>query len=126
MKTREQILVLASRPDGLRTNDLVDDVAEVHAAGNKITRMAASGVLFKATISYRNVHYFSTAEAAQVYERANPQAFTFVNKTKKKTWSAQTPMHFPRDAEGNPLWKVTLAAKPPETLYRTGTFEQVP
>ena len=126
MKTREQILVLASRPDGLRANDLVDNVAEVHAAGNKVSRMTASGVLFKATISCHNVHYFSTAEAAQAYERANPQAFSFVNRSKIKRWAADAPMHFPRDAEGNPLWKVTLAAKPPETLYRTGTFEQVP
>jgi len=121
MKTREQILALASRPDGLRVADLEGDTESVHSAGSKVSRMIAASLLFKATLSYRNVRYFSTPEAAMACERTNPQAFSFVNRTKSKAWAADAPMHFPRDAKGKPLWKYTVAAKPPETLYRTGT-----
>jgi len=124
MKTREQILALASRPDGLRSSELTDGTGGTHAAANKVARLYAAGVLFKATMSHRNVRYFSTPEAAMACERANPQAFSFVNRTKSKAWAADAPMHFPRDAKGKPLWKYTVAPKPPETLYRTGTFNQ--
>ena len=124
MKTREQILSLASSPNGLRVADLEDGTESVHTAGNKVARLIAGGLLFKATLSYRNVRYFSTPEAAMACERANPQAFSFVNRTKSKAWAADAPMHFPRDAKGKPLWKYTVAPKPPETLYRTGTFNQ--
>ena len=124
MKTREQILSLASSPNGLRVADLEDGTESVHTAGTKVARLIAGGLLFKATLSYRNVRYFSTPEAAMACERANPQAFSFVNRTKSKAWAADAPMHFPRDAKGKPLWKYTVAVKPPETLYRTGTFNQ--
>ena len=122
MKTREQILALASSPNGLRVADLEDGTESVYTAGSKVSRMIAGGLLFKATLSYRNVRYFSTPEAAMACERANPQAFSFVNRTKSKSWAADAPMHFPRDAKGKPLWKYTVAPKPPERLYRTGTF----
>lgn len=124
MKTREQIISLASSPNGLRVADLEDGTESVHTAGNKVARLIAGGLLFKATLSYRNVRYFSTPEAAMACERANPQAFSFVNRTKSKAWAADAPMHFPRDAKGRPLWKYTVDPKPPETLYRTGTYNQ--
>ena len=126
MKTREQIIALASRPDGLRVADLEGDTESVHSAGNKVARMIMAGLLFKATLSYRNVRYFSTPEAAMACERANPQAFSLVIHPKsKKAWAADAPMHFPRDAKGKPLWKYTVAPKPPETLYCTGTHNDV-
>ena len=124
MKTQSEIIALASRPDGLRAADLADGSGGIHAAGNKVARMHAAGLLFKATLSHRNVRYFSTPTAAQACERANPQAFSFVNRSKSKSWAADAPMHFPRDAKGKPLWKYTVAAKPPETLYQTSTFHQ--
>ena len=124
MKTQPEIIALASRPDGLRSSELADGSGGVHAASNKVARMFAAGLLFKATLSHRNVHYFSTPAAAQACERANPQAFSFINHSKSKRWAADAPMHFPHDAKGNPLWKYTVAPKPPEKVYRTGTYNQ--
>ena len=121
MTTKEQILALAARPNGMRLADLESGVGNVNTSISKIYRMVVAGRLFKATLSHRNVRYFSTPEAAMACERNNPQAFSFVNRARGKAWAADAPVHFPRDANGKPLWKYTVAPKPPETLYRTGT-----
>ena len=115
---QDTILKLAARPGGFYNADMEGDA---NAINGICGRLRNKGLLFSKHCGPRVTRHFTTQAAAD--------AFVYVPTTPKRKavvyregWEKSAPAHYPVDAKGRPLYKITVAKKPPAMVYRTNTF----
>jgi hypothetical protein len=62
---KDAILLLAARPQGMTRLEVPGLSAK--AGGNRLARMCKAGELYRHVLTYRDIRYFATAEAAERY-----------------------------------------------------------
>lgn len=111
----DEILVLASRPEGFRAEDIKPEMHSTKAVWNAAKRLAESGKLTKIEISYKHVRYFTDpAAAALARKRSQPTIKIVTIKRPTVGWGLDDPMHI------TPNTKYTYG-KSPGVHYRTNT-----
>jgi len=90
--------------------------------GNTIANMIDAGELHRGKLGHRTVRYFADPRHALVYAHSRSKIPTTITRT-RAPWPADSPVHLPVDANGRPLYKVTIAPTP-ERALRTNTHSK--
>lgn len=99
---REAILSLASRPGGMKAAELKDGERGRRACSD----MAIRGDLVKVVVSFKNVIYFRTKEAADKWHAATQAPVKLARPLGRAAWPKDTPAYYP------PGLKVTVCPSP--------------
>jgi hypothetical protein len=121
---RAKIAQLAEGPNGMCTQDLPEREQKIgHLTACK---MVAAGKLFRGKLSHKSVRFFATQEEADAYVGARRIAGSIAPVVLSKTttrarWAPDAPINYPKNPDGSPAYKHTVAPTPPAVVYRTNT-----
>lgn len=88
-----------------------------------LTEQIRAGNLFRGALGHRTVRFFGRQEWAEEYakRRRKPAGGPVTLSRTKAQWPADAPIHYPVDAHGNPLYRVTISPPPRDLgVIRTG------
>lgn len=111
---------------GISTDSIVGMSAA--DANNALPRLVRSGQIFKGKIGHRTVRYFARPEWAQAYGDKYKSASAPTpskKRAQRAPWTVDTPAHYPVDADGKPLYKVTICPSGqlgPDAPIRTSSW----
>lgn len=130
-KTAAEIVLEAAKragQDGISTADVSG--ATARAVEGAVQRLMQDNLLHKAKLGHRTVRYFVEPAWAETYlsrHQVHTPAAVRRSATARATWRADEPVIYPKDADGNPLYKVTIAParqRQPGDPYRTNTHNE--
>lgn len=130
-----RVMSLAGRPEGVRTIDISavnrSDTARafraLEARGLGSREIEGPSIVFRCTAE-QLARYLDKSKPLPPKEskdkrlvRPKVKPIPKASGVVKAPWSVSDAPHFPTDAEGRPLYKITVAAPPPQPL-KTNTF----
>jgi hypothetical protein len=113
----DEILALASRPQGFRAEDIKPINHSAKAVWNAAKRLTEAGKLTRIEISYKHVRYFTDpklANIARIRQQPTVKGVTIRDHRSKNGWGPDDPATITKDT------KYTYG-KSPGVSYRTNT-----
>lgn len=126
-----RVMSLAGRPEGVRTIDITavnrSDTARafraLEARGLGSREIEGPSIVFRCTANQLARYLDKSKQESKDKRLVRPKVKPIPKAAGvvKATWSVNDAPHFPTDAEGRPLYKITVAAPPPQPL-KTNTY----
>ena len=120
---RAAVVSMGARAEGFRCREVENLGFTQSAVTCVIARYLKSGLLHRARISHRVIVYFTDARAAMQREAEVMTTPPAAPKSKRGApWPKDAQPHFPRNKDGSPAWKTTIAPTPVQAI-RTNTHQ---